>query len=248
MLRFRNRLVVIFFATVAVSHASAAETIRVVFGGPALAREFEAKQAEMEKAVGGAVEIKVMPHKTAVLALDRGLVDVVSGSLSFVETTPVPVKDAKEVNEKKFEAFEFRRLPLFFGVNPKNSVKSLTQQQVTEILSGKIKSWESINGQKLPITVYTAKNYANSNSVIVQKYLNAQLALVATQVVDKDGLMRLIQMDPGGIGLFPSKESTASFTPDYLPAGVELVLTLLLRKNISPRGRKLVEYLKSNKG
>ncbi|MFW2438833.1 MAG: substrate-binding domain-containing protein [Arenicellales bacterium] len=61
----------------------------------------------------------------------------------------------KEVKQKDIQVHPIANEPILILVNKKNKIQNLSQQQVSEIFSGKITNWREVGGDDKPIVVVT---------------------------------------------------------------------------------------------
>lgn len=86
-------------------------------------------------------------------------------------------------------------------VNPKNSVKALTTQQLQDIFSGKIANWKELGGNDKPINVYTRDKASGTRSVFWKKALKKNDITNKANVVVSNGAMKTaVNNDPYSIG------------------------------------------------
>jgi ABC-type phosphate transport system substrate-binding protein len=125
-------------------------------------------------------------------------------------------------------------------------VKNLSKEQITDILSGKIKSWEPITGEKLPITILIPKNYVGSMKSLTQYYIKSDTSAAAQYVMNKDGLLSGMKNNRGAIGFFTNMETRADFSPKFFQLEVANVSALIMKKPARPAAQKLLDYLKAH--
>lgn len=86
-------------------------------------------------------------------------------------------------------------------VNPKNSVKSLTQAQLIDIFSGKTTNWSQLGGVSKPINVYTRDKASGTRSVFWKKALKKNDITQKVVFVVSNGAMKsAVSNDPYSIG------------------------------------------------
>lgn len=219
--------------------------IRLVSGGPAALELLRPLEADIEKAAGAGLEMSVNPNELAMLALTKGLVDMVVGPKLDAALAAAEKRGAAKQDAADYEAHPLSLNTVKIGVHPDNPAKALTREQITDILSGKLKNWKSINGKDLPLTAYVAKNYLTATKSVGQFYLKSETIPGATQVLDKDGLLRMIQKDPGALGFFTTKDKMADFEPKFFMTEASRTNFLIIKKKGRPEARKAFEFIKS---
>lgn len=86
-------------------------------------------------------------------------------------------------------------------VNPKNSVKALSSQQLQDIFAGKIGNWKELGGEDRSITLYDRDVASGTRAVFWKKALKKGEVSNRANVVVSNGAMKTsIAGDPYGIG------------------------------------------------
>jgi hypothetical protein len=242
-------LKILTFILVFVPIAGLAEpSVVLMAGGPSGAKFITDRIEIVKKATGVTVEVKVAPADTCLSALFKGLAD-----LALIGMNP---DEAISMAEKKglikpgsggVDAEVLHTMKPVFGLNPENKVTTLTREQVVGILTGKITDWELINGWKMPIHVLMAKNFMSANKAVTEQLLDTGVNPVATLVIDREGLRKGVQRDKGAIGIFTTTESSADFSPRFIPSGISSKSYLILRKTARPETRMVYEALLAHK-
>jgi hypothetical protein len=253
---FANRtatlIAIIAFASIAANSLAFATPleqegpVRVMTGGTTFTKLYKPKQAEIERVIGAPFEILTAPQDTAVLALSKNAIDgVISGNelneiLEAGEKKGMPKQDPKD-----YQLFEVYHVDLKIALHPENPTNSLTHEQLVDILSGKIRTWEPINGKKIPIRFLIAKSYLATMQSIYKHYLKGMDSPVAEQVVNSEGMLRGIQRDPGAIAFFSVKEELKDFKPKYIDSDIRHPSYFMSKINPRPATKKLIDYLKA---
>lgn len=86
-------------------------------------------------------------------------------------------------------------------VNPQNSVKALSTQQLEDIFAGKISNWKEVGGEDRAINLYDRDAASGTRDVFWKKALNKIDVSTKANVVVSNGAMKTaIAGDPYGIG------------------------------------------------
>jgi len=86
-------------------------------------------------------------------------------------------------------------------VNPKNSVKALSSQQLQDVFAGKIGNWKELGGEDRSITLYDRDVASGTRAVFWKKALKKGEVSNRANVVVSNGAMKTsIAGDPYGIG------------------------------------------------
>jgi hypothetical protein len=152
----KNLMILALISFVASSSLAADLTpIKFAPAGDLTGKMLLAKRAEIEAASGAPIEIQRYRSTLAVANLIKGITDVYSGPRIdyFFEAVQ---------QEGKFENLKLddylmtliRESEVQFATGAKNPVKSITKDQLGQILEGKITNWKSINGHDEKLEVY----------------------------------------------------------------------------------------------
>jgi phosphate transport system substrate-binding protein len=86
-------------------------------------------------------------------------------------------------------------------VNPENSLKELTLDQVGDIFTGKIKNWKEVGGPDAPITVYSRENSSGTYEFFKEHVLKGQdFAASAQTMPGTAAIVQAVVKDKNGIG------------------------------------------------
>jgi phosphate transport system substrate-binding protein len=168
-----------------------------------------AQASATELRVSGAAAVAgsiIVPNKTAIeqeiganLAVTvngdgNGLRDLYSGKTDIMMVAaPIAVTEATlnkanpgSVSAAGFQVAPIGRLGIKFIVNPANPVKSLTDMQVKDILTGKIVSWKDVGGADQPIVVVAEAPGQGTRTNVVTGFLGG------TDITDKARVMQAL--------------------------------------------------------
>jgi hypothetical protein len=238
-------LAFIFLGLIGFLQARAEESIKILAGGPSSAKLLLSEKAALEKAAGAPLDLSISPMDNSITVLVKGMVDgIITGNPE--ETFAVAEKKGLgKINPDDYQAHPISEVTLKIGVHPDNPVVSLTHDQLKDIFTGKIKTWEPITGKKEAITVLMARNYQLALKVTRATYNDGEPLPVEHSVIDKDGLVRGIQKDRGAIGVFTEREGIEGFMPKFIRSDAKSTTYLLMRKKARPAAQKLFDYVKS---
>jgi hypothetical protein len=236
----------LLFASLAVSPlvANAAKSIKVI-GAPGVIKALQAKAPVLEKATDTKIELLDQNPFSAILALKRGLIDAIAlgGSQSEYFANPETKKNAPGP-EDQYEFLMFSETPLMVVLNPLNPVTSLSRKQITDLLSGKLKTWESITGRKDPVIVAFNRSQTAAVTQVPKFYLGKDEVPDASYATDIPGLARKIKADPGVISFSGSKFESEGVTPKFLESEIKITYSIMAKKPLSPELEKLFAALK----
>ena len=128
-----------------------------------------------------------------------------------------------------------------FIVNPANPVKSLTADQLKDILTGKITSWKDVGGADQPIMVVTLAPGLGARAIVVMTFLGG------VEITDKARVMQGLAQLPLIVAQAPNAISygNAATITDKVAVipGTEVKQTLVLVTKGTPSAdaKKLIE-------
>lgn len=86
-------------------------------------------------------------------------------------------------------------------VNPENTLKELTVDQIGGIFTGKIKNWKEVGGPDAPITVYSRENSSGTYEFFKEHILKgADFAASAQTMPGTAAIVQAVMKDKNGIG------------------------------------------------
>jgi phosphate transport system substrate-binding protein len=176
--------------------------------------------AAAELKISGAAAVAgniVMPNKAAIetetgLTLNvtangdgNGLMDLYAGKVdAAMVAAPIKVTEAAlnkakpdSVSTAGFEVTPVGAISISFIVNAANPVKSLTEAQLKDILTGKITSWKDVGGADKPILVVAEAAGFGTRSNIVASFLGG------TEITDKARIMQALTQVGQVVGQAP---------------------------------------------
>jgi phosphate transport system substrate-binding protein len=104
-------------------------------------------------------------------------------------------------DETSLWSVEIARDGLAVVVNPKNSINSLTIDQVRDIYSGKTGNWSLLGGKKTAIDVVTREDGSGTRSSFESLVMGKTEIMARAMVQDSNGAVRqLVADDPSAIG------------------------------------------------
>lgn len=127
-----------------------------------------------------------------------------------------------------------------FIVNPANPVKSLTDTQLKDVLTGKITSWKDVGGADQPILVVVEVMGFGTRANVEAAFLGASITDKARTMQALMQVAQVVAQVPNAIGYGNSSSITNAVAA--LP-GIEVtqVLGLATRGHPGPDARKLIE-------
>jgi phosphate transport system substrate-binding protein len=160
------------------------------------------KKAEIEKAAG--VELQIVGNGSG-----RGLGDLIEGKaklamISAPLTDEVTSLKAKGVafDETKLEAHQVGAAHAVLVTHPSNPVKSLTAEQVADILAGKITNWKDVGGADKGIVVVCETKGGGVRSVIEHEFLaGGEIAAEKREIPNAPQAVQIVAQLDQALGL-----------------------------------------------
>lgn len=134
------------------------------------------------------------------LAAGRADMAMISAPLQ-VEADITNGKAPGSLNISGMEAFPIGYSTISFVVHPSNPVKSLTEEQVADILSGRISNWSDVGGANKPIQLIAEKPGQGTRSTIEHLLMSDQrMASKARQVPALSQVTKIVSQLPTAFG------------------------------------------------
>jgi len=112
---------------------------------------------------------------------------------------------SKELNadEKKgLNEYLIGKDGIVIAVNTKNSVSDLTEDQVKDIFSGKIKNWKEVGGVNAPINVLTREDGSGTRKAFEEIVMGKDTKIKSDAIVQSstEAVKQAVAQDPNAIG------------------------------------------------
>lgn len=131
-----------------------AETLKISGSGSAF-RAMKDHVANVEKDTGVKLEIKSSSSGKGLVDLDDGTVSISMLSEPIDLSLEAAKEAGKEVKKDSVKVHHLMDNEMIVMVNKANKVEKLTEAQVKDIFTGKIKNWKEVGGNDAPIIVMT---------------------------------------------------------------------------------------------
>lgn len=127
-----------------------------------------------------------------------GLSQVQAGAVQ-VGTSDVFAETQKGIDEKKLKDYQVAIVGIVPIANKGVGVKNLTNQQLADIFTGKIKNWRQVGGKNLPIIVINRSRGSGTRTTFEDLILKGKDA-VNSQEQDSNGTVKkIVNSTPGTI-------------------------------------------------
>lgn len=149
-----------------------------------------------------------------------------------------------KVRQEDFQVTNLGKAEVLFVAHPSAKVASLTPTQLAGILTGKIKNWNEVGGNDLPVVVVTEQKTGAMRTEISKRLLNgADLVPGARVVVLATQAPSIVLATPGAIGFISSahpKNLRQGLTVLNCDVRIEQNLYLITSKHPKPAVQRVV--------
>jgi phosphate transport system substrate-binding protein len=144
-------------------------------------------KAAIEQEVGANLAVTVNGDGNGLRDLYNGKTDImmVAAPIAVTEAT-LNKANPGSVSVAGFQVAPIGALSIKFIINPANAVKSLTEAQVKDILTGKVTSWKDVGGADQPIVVIAEAPGQGTRTNVVTSFLGG------ADITDKARIMQAL--------------------------------------------------------
>lgn len=243
MNRFASAVFIVLASSTAL--AGAQEIIFTGAGGNGV-RAVEAKIPEIEKAFGVKVVMRIYSADLGVTNLVRGAVHGFVGpnlKKSMERLSKEGKFAAQDISDYDSALVSYN--PILLGTNPGHFKSPPTREQLVEILSGKIKTWKTLDGSDDPIVILITLDKPSQRELIEKNYLGGA-KINGEMVKDYEGQLRALKRHPGGIIIASeSRPGSDGFQPQFFKTEVGHNTYLYVKKDAPEHVHKALAHLKN---
>lgn len=137
------------------------------------------------------------------------------------------------------------------AVHANNPVKTLTKQQIKDLMTGKLTNWSQVGGPSLPVKLYAAAPGQAVRAAVQKGFLDgADFGPGTADIRTALEQLRVIAGDPGGMGAMSEPVIKASAEKVHVVGGAALArpLGFVTVGAPSPLAQKMIDYFKSPEG
>lgn len=137
------------------------------------------------------------------------------------------------------------------AVHANNPVKTLTKQQIKDLMTGKLTNWSQVGGPSLPVKLYAAAPGQAVRAAVQKGFMDgADFAPGTADIRTALEQLRVIAGDPGGLGAMSEPVIKASAEKVHVVGGAALPrpLGFVTVGAPSPLAQKMIDYFKSPEG
>ncbi len=222
-------LIALMFLLAASARAGETPTVRVDGSTTVTNAVFSPhKKKEIETAANVSIDLYPSSSGKGVEALLYGHTDIAMISTDLAEVLAKLKADGVN-GEIPLQTTEIGRSQVVFVVNPANSVRRLTSEQLKGIFSGAITNWKDVGGSDAVIQVFAESPNGAMRTLIEDNLLHAPLPQTVQATKRATEIPYYVAHDPSAIGFVSS-----ILAPDYragtvaVDSDVKLVQRLIL--------------------
>lgn len=137
---------------------------------------------ELDKVVGRKIHVIASGSSKGIVALLDGKADVAMISAPFEDVrASVERKSPGLIGNANLVEHRIGAIKTRFIVHPSNPVRSVSKEQLRDILLGKITNWREVGGPDMRIAVFTTKPGKGLRSLVEKKLLDGQSVVGTAQ-------------------------------------------------------------------
>ena len=140
----------------------------------------------------------------------RGIADLVAGRAQIAMISAPLAQEVRKVNEKTqggidvghLKAHQIGKTTVAFAVHQSNAVRTLTNRQLADVFTGKVKNWKELGGADQEIIIVTAQPGDGLRAMVEANLLDgADLPTGARAMTNATQIAKVVSQLPGGIGI-----------------------------------------------
>lgn len=137
---------------------------------------------ELDKVVGRKIHVIANGSSKGIVALLGGKADIAMISAPFEDVrASVERKSPGLIGNANLVEHRIGTIKTRFIVHPSNPVRSVSKEQLRDILLGKITNWREVGGPDMKIAVFTTKPGKGLRSLVEEKLLGGQSVVGSAQ-------------------------------------------------------------------
>lgn len=137
------------------------------------------------------------------------------------------------------------------AVHASNPVKTLSKQQIKELMTGKVANWKQVGGPDLPVKLYAAAPGQAVRAAVQKSFLDgADFAPATIDIRTAVEQLRVIAGEPGAIGAMSEPVIKASTEKVHVVGGASIPrpLGFVTIGAPSPAAQQMIDYFRSPEG
>lgn len=198
----------------------------------------EPRHAVLESAVGRPIEFSGTGSTAGLLSLVGGDCDVAMLSVPLADVARViNQRTPGRVDPSRLRAAHIGDVRTVFIVNPHNSVRKLTADQLSDVLTGKITNWKDVGGANARIEVVSL---ANGGPLLEHLLRGSPVTAGARTVPNATQIPVLVAQDTNAIGIISAAHPRGQTSVIQTDAVVVAPLFVVTQGEPSPAVQTLI--------
>ncbi len=232
------------------SSAHGQDGMMMVHGSPTVARTvLFPHKAHLDQAAGRNIHVVANGSSTGIMDLVSGKAELamISAPLEEVRAS-IERRSPGMLGDTQFTEHRIGSIKIQFIVHPDNPVRSISRQQMREILTGKIVNWRELGGENLPIIVFTTPAGKGARNLIENEFPGGEpITGKARKLTALSQVTKVIsQARPGiGFGNQTSIDASVAVVPGL---EIEQPLVLVTKGNPNADVRALIAAMSKMHG
>ena len=138
----------------------------------------------------------------SLIDLDRGKIDIATTDVTLESLLTELENKGYPVVPESFQVQGIGTNTILVYINKANKVSSLSQQQLSDIFTGRITNWKHVGGEDQEIVVVWGDETSEQNRLFQQYVIGAEpIVRSAAWATDERDIIERIVKTPGGIGI-----------------------------------------------
>lgn len=194
---------------------------------------------QLEQAIGRKVEVSANSSVHGLAALRAGTADLAMLSGTTDEIAKIlNARTPGVVSVNEFHSANIGDVRLLCIVNPRNTVRQLSHEQLVGVFTGRIVNWKEIGGASAPIIVVSL---ANSTSVVQDKLLDGKPVTAQARLVPTAAqIPAVIAANLHAIGIISSAHPRGQTSVVHTEPAVSIPLFLVARGDPTADQQKVI--------
>ncbi|HPN09646.1 MAG TPA: substrate-binding domain-containing protein [Syntrophales bacterium] len=230
---------------ITMSSLATAQEIKVGAGAAGTEDIFNKIKEPFEKSTGMKLILISNGPVEAFKELDKGLLDVAVGGVTFPDWIEMMEKEGYNVPDKSIYPYRvIGKDTVKVIVNKENRVKKLSRDQLKDIFSGKTVNWKDVGGKDMPVVVVWGSKIPGTNAVFRKQIMegatftgNVRASTTAAEI------KKIVASISGGVGLGPAAIADATVSAPEIPE-IGRPITAITKGAPSPRVMKLYDFIR----
>jgi phosphate transport system substrate-binding protein len=149
--------------------------VKIGGGAPPIGKAITPIKEPFQKATGITINALTYGPKFAIIDLEKDAIEAAVLFLTMEEVMGLAKKENIEIKDSSsYQQAVIGNDNIVIIVNKDNPIKSLSNEQVKDIFSGKITNWKDVGGKDMPIIIVWGKLIKGVNDLFERKIMGGQ--------------------------------------------------------------------------